>query len=70
MASIGHPLVSDTQYKTKLGKRQLAWCPRLFLHSERVALEDLEGDMLDAEAALPPDLVDVLAAMGDNEDNA
>ena len=37
-ASIGHPLVSDTKYKVKRAKRQMAWCPRLFLHAFRIVV--------------------------------
>jgi len=65
MASIGHPLVSDTKYKTKLGKRQLKWCARLFLHAARLELLDLEGAVLQVVAPLAPDLAACLATMRD-----
>ena len=63
MASLGHPLVSDTKYKTKLGKRQLKWCGRLFLHALRITLTDVEGAPLEVAAPLPTDLASCLDAM-------
>ena len=37
-ASAGHALVCDTKYKVKRAKRQMAWCPRLFLHAMRAVV--------------------------------
>jgi 23S rRNA-/tRNA-specific pseudouridylate synthase len=64
-AALGHPLVSDTKYKSKLGKRQLSWCPRLFLHAARVRLHDTEGENVDVSVPLSTDLQDVLNGMVD-----
>ena len=62
-AARGHPLVSDTKYKPKVAKRQLTWCPRLFLHATRIRVRDVDGAVLDAEATLPDDLQMVLEQM-------
>jgi len=55
LASIGRPLVSDTTYNPKHNTTK--WCPRMFLHCRRVALQDLNGDLFAPEAPLPDDLV-------------
>ena len=62
-AAHGHPLVSDTKYKPKVAKKQLRWCPRLFLHATRIRVRDVEGAVLEADAILPGDLQEVLKQM-------
>ena len=48
--------------KSKHGKRQLSWCPRLFLHASRLTFLD-DGEAVDVQADLPQDLTAVLASM-------
>jgi hypothetical protein len=44
MLSIGHALVGDGKYNpTKRAQRQSKWCPRLFLHAQRLQFEGLPG---------------------------
>ena len=64
-ASEGFPLVSDTKYKPKVAKRQLKFCPRLFLHAVRLSVRDVDGAVVEAEAPLPSDLQAVLSLMED-----
>jgi 23S rRNA-/tRNA-specific pseudouridylate synthase len=44
LASIGHAIVCDTKYKVKRAKRQMAWCPRLFLHASRTVVPMGRGE--------------------------
>ncbi|CAE8584918.1 unnamed protein product, partial [Polarella glacialis] len=53
LSSIGRPLVGDRTYGAKDGSA-LQCCTRLFLHCRRVEVRDLSGEVLVAEAALPP----------------
>eukprot|EP00439_Symbiodinium_sp_Y106_P057532 s1409_g8.t1 len=40
----GHPLVSDANYNPRgQVRRQFAWCPRLWLHCEKMVFKDLQG---------------------------
>jgi len=41
MLSIGHPLVCDAKYAEDLFGPDRMWCPRNFLHTYRLAFEDL-----------------------------
>ena len=66
LASVGHPLVCDTKYKPKVAKRQLAWCPRMFLHASQLRVRDASGVALAAEAPLPEDLLAALGGMSDD----
>ncbi len=62
LAAIGHPVVGDRQY----GRRTASVTgPRQFLHASRLGfVHPVGGESLSLEAALPPDLADVLAALG------
>jgi 23S rRNA-/tRNA-specific pseudouridylate synthase len=66
MAHIGHPVAGDRKYQqTKKVKKQLGWCPRLFLHAKHVELwADVSGSstlLFEATADLPSDLEEVLS---------
>lgn len=53
---LGHPIVSDRIYGSKKQlRRDMAWCPRLFLHARK-----LEIDGMTYEAAMPEVLQRVL----------
>jgi len=56
---IGHRLVGDTKYGREAGARDLAWCPRLFLHCTGVEGQGLSGHFR-AESPLRPDIAAVL----------
>eukprot|EP00434_Breviolum_minutum_P039275 symbB.v1.2.034872.t1/scaffold4340.1/size40954/3 len=56
-ASIQQPLVGDETYGAQ---KSLLTCPRLFLHCQRILLEDMTGQTLIAEAGLPAELQEVL----------
>lgn len=63
LSHLGYPLVSDTKYKRKLAKRQLEWCPRLFLHALSLTVNDANGVAISASARLPDDLQSALDCM-------
>ncbi len=67
---IGHPIVSDYQYagrKTTRGDRK--WCPRLFLHAEKLSFKHPKsGERMTVEAPMPHDLKDVLANLSSRAD--
>ena len=68
MASIKHPLVSDTKYApSRVAKRQLGWCNRLFLHAGRLELGlELGGEAAaDVSSALPAELEAALSCLED-----
>src|SRR3989304_4955360 len=47
LKSIGHPVVSRTLYApAKLLKFDKLWCPRLFLHAQKIEFEDLKGKQI------------------------
>ncbi len=56
---IGHPVVSDPLYVgRKTLRRDLVWCPRLFLHASKISfINPSDGQPLSVEAPLPPDIV-------------
>lgn len=61
LAWLGHPLVADANYNSRGQVReQFGWCPRLWLHCQRMQFRDLAGNCHDVEAQLPPDLAAVL----------
>ncbi len=60
---INHPIVGDSFYAgRKTYKKDLKWCPRLFLHAEAIDLE-YKGKKLHFEAPLPEELQKVLATL-------
>lgn len=64
ISHLGYPLVSDARYNaTKRARRQEGWCPRLFLHAERLQLTSLEGVDVDVRVPLAHDLAQVLSLM-------
>lgn len=58
LSHLGHPLVGDAAYRGPFAWPR--WCPRLFLHEHRIAL-DVDGETLTADAPLPGDLRILLA---------
>jgi len=65
LAWCGHPLVADANYTSRGQARgHFKWCPRLFLHCQRVRVRDLDGRELEPSAPLPHDLQAVLGCPG------
>jgi 23S rRNA pseudouridine1911/1915/1917 synthase len=62
--AIGHPLVGDPLYKIRRLKMEKLPAPRVFLHAERLAFDDLEGQRREFTAPLPPDLQHFLDRAG------
>lgn len=62
--AIGHPLVGDPLYKIRRLKMEKLPAPRVFLHAERLAFDDLEGKRREYTATLPPDLQHFLDRAG------
>jgi 23S rRNA pseudouridine1911/1915/1917 synthase len=60
-ASIGHPVAGDPVYATGVTRRGPDGLERLFLHAWRLELvSPVSGDLVRAEAPLPPELESVL----------
>ncbi len=62
--AIGHPLVGDPLYKIRRLKLEKLSAPRVFLHAQRLAFDDLQGKRREYEAPLPADLAKFLARAG------
>jgi len=61
LAAIGHPVAGDPIYGTGTSRRGPEGLGRLFLHAWRIELNaPSDGHLIRAEAALPPELADVL----------
>jgi 23S rRNA pseudouridine1911/1915/1917 synthase len=62
MKHIGHPVVADPLYLSrKQLKKDRQWCPRMFLHAERLGIKHPEtGAWMRFEAELPEDLKSAL----------
>lgn len=58
LAHLGHPLVSDVKYAgRKRVRRNLAWCPRQFLHASSITFIHPRAEKkLEVTASLPADL--------------
>lgn len=77
LASIGHPIVCDSDYggealllsrlkpdyKKRTGVDERPLLTRMFLHAERIAFEDVDGQRVAVEAPLPEDLALALRAV-------
>lgn len=59
--AIEHPLVGDPLYKIKRVNADKYRPPRVFLHAERLAYDDLSGQRREYQAPLPADLAQFLA---------
>ncbi|OGG20387.1 hypothetical protein A3D03_06090 [Candidatus Gottesmanbacteria bacterium RIFCSPHIGHO2_02_FULL_40_13] len=70
MKYIGHSIISDKFYAgRKTYKKDLAFCPRLFLHASFIMFRHpLKGKNFDIESMLPEDLLKVLTKMNKVED--
>ena len=55
---LGYPIVADSKYSGRKRTRQaLSWCPRLFLHAQRLQfLKPSSGKTITCDAKLPEDL--------------
>lgn len=54
---LNHPLVSDPLYQGKSLKRDLVWCPRLFLHAKSLVFSHpKKGKRMEISSSLPSDL--------------
>ena len=62
--AIGHPLVGDPLYKVRRLKIEKTPIPRIFLHAERLAFDDLAGKRREYRAPLTPDLEQYLSRVG------
>lgn len=62
--AIGHPLVGDPLYKIRRLKMEKLPAPRVFLHAERLAFDDLKGVRREFTAPMPPDLQHFLDRAG------
>jgi len=66
MASIGHPVVSDSKY-CSFSANDRDWCPRLFLHASHVGFEDLDHVYHEVKAPLSKDLLFALGSLKEIE---
>lgn len=62
--AVGHPLLGDPLYKIRRLKIEKIPVPRLFLHAEKLAFDDLRGKRRKYRAPLPPDLQQYLSRAG------
>lgn len=62
--AIGHPLVGDPLYKIRRLKMEKLPAPRVFLHAEFLAFDDLKGKRHEYRAPLPADLQHFLDRAG------
>lgn len=65
LKSLQRPIVSDKLYLNKrLYLFDIKWCPRLFLHAERIKFKHpLTGSKLDFKSDLPDDLLKALSRL-------
>lgn len=66
LKSINHSVVSDTLYAgRKTARRDREWCPRLFLHAEKIVFTHPKtGRRMEIGAPLPQELREVLEKLG------
>lgn len=62
--AIGHPLVGDPLYKIRRLKVEKYPAPRVWLHAELLAFDDLAGKRREYRAPLPKDLEGYLSKVG------
>jgi 23S rRNA pseudouridine1911/1915/1917 synthase len=62
LAHLGHPVAGDTLYGGEAAA--LPGLRRQFLHATRLALQGPDGERVEAESPLPPELEAVLARLG------
>lgn len=62
---LGNPIVSDLFYAgRKTSRRDMEWCPRLFLHAAKITFQHPQtNEQMVIEAPLPKDLSDVLVLL-------
>mmetsp|Transcript_14889 Transcript_14889/g.34834 ORF Transcript_14889/g.34834 Transcript_14889/m.34834 type:complete len:163 (+) Transcript_14889:687-1175(+) len=61
---VGHPTVADGKYtRAAIFTSDLAWCPRNFLHRQRLAFHDASGEPREAVEPLPTDLRGALRSL-------
>merc|ERR1719311_1919764 len=61
---VGHPTVADGKYtRAQVFASDLEWCPRNFLHRQRLVFRDAKGLEREVTEALPDDLRAALAAL-------
>lgn len=62
---IRYPIVSDTFYAgRKTARKDLKWCPRLFLHAFKITFKHPDnGELITLEASLPLDLESALSVL-------
>ncbi len=62
---IGHPVVSDEKYVgRKIYRLDKRWCPRLFLHAQKLGFKHpVSGEWMEMEAKLPEDLEKALSSL-------
>lgn len=70
MKQIGHALVSDSLYLSKKSlSNDLDFCPRLFLHANKISVRHpVSNDLQTFESELPDDLNNCLNQMTENTD--
>merc|ERR1719198_2918009 len=58
---VGHPTVADGKYtRAAIFASDVAWCPRNFLHRQRLVYKNADGEQRVATEPLPSDLVNAL----------
>ncbi len=64
MKYLNHPVVGDTFYAgRKRARKDRIWCPRLFLHAQKISFKHPSGDKVTFESPLPEDLKKVLSSL-------
>lgn len=68
-AALSHPVVSDVLYGgQRRSRKDLKWCPRLFLHAHKLSLKHPESkERVTFDSPLPPELEEVLSELRETE---